>query len=287
MSGKSLTATASEFGEIRANDGTRIGYRRTGQGPAVILVHGAMMTSQLFEGLAAALAADFTVYSPDRRGRGMSGPTGPGYGIATEIADLAALLRETGAHNVFGLSSGAVISLNAALELPEIRNLALYEPPLAVPGNTTVREWGARYEREVAAGRLGAALVSVMKGTGDKGSFTSLPRPLLLPLMALAVRFDQGDDSRPPMRTVIPTVRYDLTLVREAGDVWDRLGELHCRALLLGGDRSIDYLGAALDRLATALPGAERVVLAGAGHTVSFTDEHRELVAAQLRGFFD
>ncbi|MFI1914904.1 alpha/beta fold hydrolase [Nocardia sp. NPDC020380] len=142
MSGKSLTATAAELGEVRADDGTRIGYRRTGRGPAVVLVHGAMMTSQLFEGLAAALAADFTVYSPDRRGRGLSGPTGPGYGIGTEIADLAVLLRETGAHNVFGLSSGALISLNAALELPEIRKLALYEPPLAVPRTARCRSGG-------------------------------------------------------------------------------------------------------------------------------------------------
>ncbi|MFI1914903.1 alpha/beta fold hydrolase [Nocardia sp. NPDC020380] len=126
-----------------------------------------------------------------------------------------------------------------------------------------------------------------MKGTGDKGGFTSLPRLLLLPLMTLAVRFDKGDSTRPAMRTVIPTARYDLTLVREGADVWDRLGELHCRTLLLGGDRSIDYLGTALDRLTTVLPDAERVKLAGAGHTVSFTDENPELVAAQLRRFFD
>ncbi|MEU1641010.1 alpha/beta hydrolase, partial [Nonomuraea sp. NPDC005701] len=59
--------------QVRSADGTTIGYRRSGRGPGLILVHGGMQASQHFTKLAAALSTEFTVYVPDRRGRGLSG----------------------------------------------------------------------------------------------------------------------------------------------------------------------------------------------------------------------
>src|SRR6266480_3974142 len=73
---------------VTSADGTRIGYRQLGQGPGLVLVHGAMQSAQSFMKLATALADTFTVYVPDRRGRGLSGPHGDHYGITTECADL-------------------------------------------------------------------------------------------------------------------------------------------------------------------------------------------------------
>lgn len=283
--GRSTLTREFETGVIRSSDGTRIGYRRIGQGPALILVHGAMMTSQLFEGLAVALADEFTVFAPDRRGRGMSGPFGVDYSLETEIGDLTALVRETNAHNVFGLSSGAVIALSTALTLPQIRKIALYEPPL-VGDDFSPLTWAPRYERELARNRLAAAFVSALKGTGDRRSFTSLPRVLLLPLMALVLRLDKGAAGGSALRDLVPTARYDITLVRNARDIWRDLTGLQCDTMLLGGSRSIAYLPAALDRLQAAVPAATRVTLAGAGHTAAFTDEKPELVAAELRRFF-
>ena len=55
----------------------RIGYLRLGQGPAVVLLHGSMESARSHTRLALALADAFTVYLPDRRGRGMSGPYRP------------------------------------------------------------------------------------------------------------------------------------------------------------------------------------------------------------------
>ncbi len=46
-------------------------------------------------------------------------------------------MRESDAHNVFGLSSGAVIALNAASALPSITKLAVYEPPVTDDGELT------------------------------------------------------------------------------------------------------------------------------------------------------
>jgi pimeloyl-ACP methyl ester carboxylesterase len=160
----SSAAKSHDTGSVTSKDGTTIGYRQMGHGPGLVLVHGGMQAAQNFMKLGAALADSFTVYVPDRRGRGLSGPPGDNYGLKAECEDLDALLQKAGAHNVFGLSSGALISLQAALVLPAIGKVALYEPPLSV-NHSTPTDWLARYDREVAQGRLGSAMVTAIRGT--------------------------------------------------------------------------------------------------------------------------
>ena len=82
---------------VRSRDGTVITYRERGEGPGVVLVHGAMQSAQNFDRLADALSTSFRVYVPNRRGRGGSGPFGAEYGVAREVEDLDALLTHTGA----------------------------------------------------------------------------------------------------------------------------------------------------------------------------------------------
>jgi len=77
---------------VTSKDGTPIAFERSGEGPAIILVGGAIQhraidpqTAQL----AAILAQDFTVFHYDRRGRGDSADTLP-YAVEREIEDLEA-----------------------------------------------------------------------------------------------------------------------------------------------------------------------------------------------------
>jgi pimeloyl-ACP methyl ester carboxylesterase len=104
-------------GSVVSADGTRIGYRRLGQGPSVILLHGGVNASQHMMKLAPALADAYTVYLPDRRGRGMSGAFGPTYGIQREDEDLAAMVHHTGAECVFGSANGGLFALHGAIGL--------------------------------------------------------------------------------------------------------------------------------------------------------------------------
>ena len=64
---------------LRSADGTVIGYDRTGSGPVVVLVDGALAYRGYRGGrpLAAALASDYTVVAYDRRGRGESTDVSP------------------------------------------------------------------------------------------------------------------------------------------------------------------------------------------------------------------
>lgn len=66
----------------------------------------------------------------DRRGRGESGDTPP-YAVEREVEDIEALIDEAGGSAfVYSISSGAVLALEAASDLPtKITKLALYEPP--------------------------------------------------------------------------------------------------------------------------------------------------------------
>lgn len=277
------------WGEVHSLDGTVISYQRVGAGPAVVLLHGAGQSSGNLTRLAQALSGELTVYVPDRRGRGRSGSHGEFHGLSTEIEDLSALLDATGARRLFGLSAGAVIAIEAARVRPDIAKLALYEPPLSFDG-VVHGDWAPRYERQVDAGRPGAAFVTVLKATADRTSVARwIPaRPLAAVLDFAITR--TADRPAPPgtmsPRELIPTVRFDARTVNAAAGPLDRFGSLSCEILLLGGSRSARNLTASLDGLARVLPGARRVMLRGAGHTAADNGGDPERVAAELRGFF-
>jgi pimeloyl-ACP methyl ester carboxylesterase len=276
-------------GEVRSADGTAIGYYEIGRGPSVVFLHGAGQSADNLSRLAQGLADLFTVYVPDRRGRRRSGPYGEFHGLRTEIEDLSALLDRSGATRVFGLSSGAVIAIEAALVRSDITKLALYEPPLSFDG-VVHGEWAPRYERELDTGNPGAALVTVLKATADRTSlFRLVPRSLIAHALNFAIKRTANRPapagSMSP-RELIPTLRYDAQTVSDAAGSLERFARLGCDVLLLGGSKSARNLTASLDGLARALPHAKRVVLQGAGHTAPDNSRQPERVAAELRGFF-
>jgi pimeloyl-ACP methyl ester carboxylesterase len=286
---KSDSARAYSTDSVTSDDGTTIGYRQFGHGPGLILVHGGMMASQNFLKLAAALSDGFTVYVPDRRGRGLSGPFGENYGMNEACEDMDVLLRKTGAHYVFGLSAGALISLQAALTLPTIQKVALYEPPLPLPGHPSPIAWVARYNQELAQGNLDAAMVSIIKGTLDSSPLAAFPRFLLVPLMRLVIQADEKEvkDDHVPLQVLIPTMHYDAQLVKDMEGPLERFQAMQAEVLLLGGSKSPSYLKDALDGLSAVLPHAQRVELAGLGHTAADNGGKPERVAQKLRRFFD
>src|SRR5512135_1314500 len=118
------------MGTVTSKDGTKIAYDRKGQGPALILVLGALNSRKSGTKLAKLLAARFTVISYDRRGRGDSTDTAP-YAPQREVEDIAALIGALGGPvGLYGHSSGAALALEAAIKLrKQVRKLAIYEVP--------------------------------------------------------------------------------------------------------------------------------------------------------------
>ena len=281
-------------GSVISKDGTIIGYRIMGSGPGVILMHGGANASQHFMTLGNALADNFTVFIPDRRGRGLSGPIGEDYSIKKELEDIYAIIKKTDAHNLFALSSGALILLECALKLPSlVEKAALYEPPLDID-NTIIEilSFMPRFDREISEGKLADATVTMLKDFGIyfgvPSYITGLPRFLLTNLFKLYYKYEsnnvKGDDVS--FSILIPSFHYDYQLVVEMKGTLENFKNVHGEVLLVGGSESPNFLKHTLDELEKVLPSVDRVEFNGLGHAGSLDSGKPKQVAVELRKFF-
>ena len=105
-------------------DGIDLRYDISGDGPALVLLHGSVLTRAIWRGLGylAPLIAEHTVIRIDLRGHGLSGaPHDPGaYTQEVFVADLLAVLDAEGVGRaaLMGYSLGARVALSTALEHP-------------------------------------------------------------------------------------------------------------------------------------------------------------------------
>jgi pimeloyl-ACP methyl ester carboxylesterase len=274
--------TSCDF--VASKDGTSIYLQACGAGPGLVLVHGGMQTSGDMARLADHMADAFTVYSITRRGRRPSGPFGDGYGMSKEVEDLNAVLSETGSGYVFGLSSGALIALRAALANPSIAKIALYEPPIEIAGATpSPLACVPAYEEAIAANDKARALVAILKALDDPSSLMArTPRFLLETMFRLSMNA-KAPGGEMSFGELIPTMHYDLMLAREMADTVECFRGLPTEVLLLGGNRSRSFLATALNALAGVLPCASRVCLEGVGHVGPADAPER--VAHELKRF--
>jgi hypothetical protein len=80
---------------VASKDGTTIAFDRSGDGPSLVLVGGALADRSAAAQLSAQLAPHLTVIAYDRRGRGDSGDTAP-YAVEREVEDIEALIVAAG-----------------------------------------------------------------------------------------------------------------------------------------------------------------------------------------------
>jgi pimeloyl-ACP methyl ester carboxylesterase len=241
-----------------SKDGTRIAFDRSGAGPALVVVGGALTTRAVFSPLSRLLEPHFTVLAYDRRGRGDSGDTHP-YTVEREVEDLHAVIAAAGGRAlVFGHSSGASLALEAAaLGLP-IARLAVYEPPLIVDrGRPPLPDdYVPRLRELVAAGRRGEAL--------------SLYFTVALGLPVDAIDQMRAGRAWTAWEALAHTLAYDGAIVqaRTSGGRLDAawLASVVMPTLVLAGGRSADWMRAAMEALAEAMPGGTIRVLEGQDH---------------------
>jgi pimeloyl-ACP methyl ester carboxylesterase len=281
-------------GSVTSRDGTRIGYLKIGQGPAVVLLHGSFESARSHLALARGLAAAYTCYLPDRRGRGMSGPYPADYGIRTEVEDLEAILAESGAQLVFGVSAGGLAVLEAARTLPGLRKVAVYEPALVLD-KARYTGWLDRFDAELAAGRVSAAMVTSMLGLELAPPVMRLiPRRLLAGLTSMAMNSEdkKADADAVTMRKLAPTLHYEGMLLTEVAGQPGRYAQVQSEVLLMGGSKGLQLLRPGMDALAATLPHCQRAEFDGLDHggTSDVSPSNRngqpEVVVPELRRFF-
>ena len=95
--------------QVTTSDGTTLYVKDWGEGRPVVMVHGWPLSCDTFDDLALTLVeGGFRAISYDRRGFGRSSQPWRGYDYDTLADDLAAVIRETGAHacTLLGFSMG-------------------------------------------------------------------------------------------------------------------------------------------------------------------------------------
>ena len=244
-----------------SKDGTAIAIDRTGRGPALVFVDGAMCyrASGPSQPMAAALADHFTVFTYDRRGRGDSGDTSP-YDVQREVDDLEAVIREAGGQAfVFGVSSGAALALEAASRGVPMRKLALYEAPFFVDDSRPALpdDFVPTMNAALAAGRRADAVKMFMKLVGVPGVFIMMMR--LMPAW-------------PKLTAVAHTLPYDLAIVGpyQKGRPLPatRWTGATVPTLVMDGGKSPTWMRNATRSLAAVVPNATYRTLEGQTHMV-------------------
>ena len=139
---------------VESGDGTQLAYFTLGDGPALLVVGGALATAADYFPLAQCLASEYAAHVLERRGRGASGPQGPGYGIATEIVDLQSVHDQTGAQRVFGHSYGGLIALETAKSIRGSRGSPCSSPAWPRTARSRPHGWsptGGRWPQAIRA----------------------------------------------------------------------------------------------------------------------------------------
>lgn len=228
-------------------DGTRIAYERHGAGTPVVIVGGAMSTSDGGEPLATALAAvGLQGVTMDRRARGESADTAP-YAPEREADDIAAVIGAVGGEAaVFGHSSGAVLSLFAASVGVHATRLFLSEPPFAFGEEPRDSNLPDHLQSLVDDDRGAEAITTFQRDA------VGLPEPVIEQI--------QNSPTFPALVTIAQSVVYDAILTHAVAVPTTEMLAVDAPVTILRGDPTFPTLMQACDELHAAMPGSELVV---------------------------
>jgi pimeloyl-ACP methyl ester carboxylesterase len=237
---------------VRSRDGTTISYRTVGEGPAVIVIPGAMSTADDYAAFADALGGSFTVHTIERRGRGLSGAQGDDYGIGKECEDVAALRDETGARYLVGHSYGGLVALEAARNNTALTKIAVYEPGVSVDGGISMA-WVPKYRQRLAQRKDLHAFAEFSIAAGPRRA-RKTPRWVMRLVLLLMMRAER----RQQLYRLLPANLLEHQEVARLDNTYHNYGEVSAPTLLMfGGTSGLTWVAPAIDRLAEVLPASE------------------------------
>lgn len=252
---------------IEAN-GTTIAFKCTGEGPPLLLLHGAEADHSMFDAFGALLAPHFTVIAYDQRDSGATRNPPQPYGLEELADDAAALIAALGyrrAH-VFGTSLGGVIA------------------------QVLAARHAARIDRLVLSStfRPGTSVTSI----NPEGfpAFVALRNRLPESVREFAEYFAPRDyiAAHPEVLAIFTSTKRDAEQKQRRGAILTRPiafepGAISAPTLVLAGGADRLIPPAHTLSLAREIAGAKAATIAGVGHIGIIQDP--AAVAAEVRAF--
>ena len=262
-------------------NGYPMAYVEQGEGVPAILVHGTNGDYRSWAPQMEALGAGYRAISVSLRHYYPEPWDGAGeFSARQHVEDVIAFIEGLNAGRAFlvGHSRGGHVSTHVALRRPDLlRGLVLVEPGLPpaalLPGSPDGERYAsARSERTrrltemVNAGRIDAAAEHFVDAISGPGTYRA--------------RSEAANQmTRDNIRTALGEARDSREPVTP-----ERAATLKLPVLLIGGDKSPPRFAPVLAALETAIPGARRVTIKDAGHTMYRT--HADAFNDVLLTFF-
>jgi pimeloyl-ACP methyl ester carboxylesterase len=227
-------------------------FEVTGEGPAVLLLHGSNLDHESFDQIATALAANHRVINTDLRFHGQSrDPGGPISFVrdVVEVLDAANAPRAT----LIGHSMGASIAVDVALAHPDrVDRLVLLAPTISGFSPTTRPEGLDAFIAALRAGDFDTAGAELAK----------------TPVMQLHSATDKQDFATRMILRNLQLFRTDPNRVERASPAAERLGELTMPVTVVVGAQDASGALEVVDLVASKLNAAKVVRVAECGHLV-------------------
>jgi len=260
------------------SEGARLYYEVAGEGHPLLLIHAGIADSRMWDEQFSVFAQHYRVIRYDMRGYGKTEVPAGLISNHGDVANLLSHLYVEKAH-ILGISFGGLVALDFTLAYPEMVAALILVTPSVSGRQLSEREQqfneeeNAYLEKEDLAGATEVNLrmwVDGPKRTPEQ--------------VAPAVRERVRQMQMHAFSVPVPEEAEELLLSPPA---YARLAEVHAPTLLLVGDADLPDRLTLTDELASAIAGAQQVVIPGVAHMVSMEkpEEFNHIVLNFLRQY--
>jgi len=244
-------------------------FSERGSGSPLLLVHGLMVTGEMFDPVIEHFATQHRVIVPDLRGHGRSRGLPPPYTAAQLASDLSRLLDHLGIDStaVLGYSQGGAIAQQLVLDHPKQCDRLVLACTYAF-NMATFREW--------LEGHLAPLLIRLL----SLRRFAKLISQATKQLNKERANWLAGLIADQDQKLMLTAWRETM-----AFDSRHRLAEIRCPTLVIAGSNDVGVPIHHAKMLHDGIPSSQLVIIDGADHALiwTHTDEFMRVTDEFLR----